>query len=65
MIADQFSLLQLPTVSSMGSEVGPFRTETGADCRDGEVRRGENGRQVGVGLVCKEESIVLIRATFR
>ena len=37
-IGDRFCHLQLPTGSSMGSEVGPFRTETGADCRDGEVR---------------------------
>ena len=29
--------LQLPTGSNMSSEVGPFRTETGVDCRDGEV----------------------------
>lgn len=58
MIADRFSLLQLPTVSSMGSEVGPFRTETGAECRDGEVRRGRMEGTVVFGLVCKGQGII-------
>ena len=36
----------------MNSEVGPFRTETGADCRDGEVRpQGPFGGGGGVDIM--------------